>query len=127
MPEVDDTTLAQYANVDAFVRRGLANPKTRRKLLEVQKTLNPDTPIPEIDESDPLRQEISELRAEMNKREEERVKREQDAAHKLTLAKSLADQGKLETAKSWFEEIVTKYPKTKAAEEAKTLLDKLDK
>ena len=35
--EVDDATYGQLQNLDAFVRRGLANPKTRRRLLEVQK------------------------------------------------------------------------------------------
>jgi hypothetical protein len=86
MPEIDDAQLAQYTNVDAFVRRGLANPKTRRKLLEVQKTLNPDTPIPEIDESDPLREELKTLRDDIVKDRDERTKKEQEREEQARLA-----------------------------------------
>jgi hypothetical protein len=76
MPELDDATYAQVANLDAFVRRGLANPKTRRKLLEVQKTLNPDIAIPELDESDPLRTEIANLRGEIEQDRSQRMENE---------------------------------------------------
>ena len=76
MPELDDATYAQVANIDAFVRRGLANPKTRRKLLEVQKELNPDVAIPELDESDPIREEFKSLRSEMQKERDERSERD---------------------------------------------------
>ena len=74
--EVDDNTYAQLANLDAFVRRGLANPKTRRKLLEVQKELNPDVAVPEIDESDPVRNELRDLKADIAKEREERAENE---------------------------------------------------
>ena len=76
MPEIDDGTYSQLANLDAFVRRGLANPKTRRKLLEVQKTLNPDIAIPEIDESDPVRTRIDELEKKWDDKEAERTENE---------------------------------------------------
>jgi S1-C subfamily serine protease len=45
----------------------------------------------------------------------------------LSLAKSLADEGKLERAKMRYEDIVLKYPNTKAAGEAKELLNRLNK
>jgi hypothetical protein len=54
-------------------------------------------------------------------------KQEQDAARKLMFAKTLLDDGKTDRAKARLEEIVAKYAKTKAAEEAKELLKKLDK
>jgi TolA-binding protein len=54
-------------------------------------------------------------------------KNEQRAASKLKFAKTLVDDGKLETAKTRFEEIIVSFPRTKAAEEAKLLLDKLNK
>lgn len=76
MPELTDEQYNHALNVDAFVRRGLANPKTRRKMLEVQKTLYPETAIPEIDESDPLRMEIRQL----NERLDERDNKERLAA-----------------------------------------------
>jgi len=55
------------------------------------------------------------------------AKLEHDAANKLQFAKSLADAGKLEKAKERFEKIIADFPNTKAAAEAKTLLDNLNK
>ncbi|HSR75962.1 MAG TPA: hypothetical protein VLN57_05190 [Xanthobacteraceae bacterium] len=85
MAEIDEGVLAQFQNVDAFVRRGLANPKTRRKILEVQKTLNPDTAIPELDESDPLREEIKTLRSEWQTEREARAEAERTREEKERL------------------------------------------
>lgn len=76
MPEVDDNTYAQLANLDAFVRRGLTNPKTRRKLLEVQKELNPDIAVPEIDETNPIQNELREIKADIAREREERAENE---------------------------------------------------
>lgn len=69
MPQITDAQLAEYQNVDAFVRRALAHPKHRRKILEVQKGLNPDTAIPEIDESDPLHEKIASLEQRLDERD----------------------------------------------------------
>jgi len=49
------------------------------------------------------------------------------ASTKLQLAKTLADAGKLEKAKDRYEKIIVDYPNTKAAAEAKTLLDNINK
>jgi hypothetical protein len=49
------------------------------------------------------------------------------AARKLKQAKSLDDAGLADKAKARYKEIVTKYPDTKAAKEARQLLEKLDK
>jgi hypothetical protein len=49
---------------------------------------------------------------------------EQDAARKLKLAKELIDD-KPEKAKERLQELIKQFPKTKAAEEAKQLLEKL--
>lgn len=51
-------------------------------------------------------------------------KAEQDAARKLKLAKMLAADGLVDKAKARYKEIVEKYPGTKAAKEAKELLEK---
>lgn len=51
-------------------------------------------------------------------------KAEQEAGRSLSLAKNLADSGKIDSARTRYQEIITKYPKTQAAEEAKKLLKK---
>lgn len=86
MPEIDDAQLAAFQNVDAFVRRGLQNPKTRRKLLEIQKTLNPDTAIPELDESDPLHEKIAALDKKIDDFAEGLTKRDTERAEEVRLA-----------------------------------------
>ena len=86
MAEITDQQLAELKNIDAFVRRGLQNPTTRRKLLEVQKTLNPDTPVPEIDESDPLRQQIADLDGKLTKFQEDLAKSRSDEQEQARLA-----------------------------------------
>jgi hypothetical protein len=50
---------------------------------------------------------------------------EKVAANKLEFARSLLKDGKTDKAKQRFQEIVTQYPNTKAADEAKKELDKL--
>jgi S1-C subfamily serine protease len=52
---------------------------------------------------------------------------EHKASTKLKFAKTLAEDGKLEKAKDRCEEIISTYPNTKAAAEAKQLLEKLSK
>lgn len=74
MPEIDEAQLATLQNIAGFVRQGLANPKTRRKLLEAQKELYPDQAIPEIDAANPLLDELKQIREELAKDKEERQK-----------------------------------------------------
>jgi S1-C subfamily serine protease len=50
--------------------------------------------------------------------------REKDAAAKLDFAKDLASRGKVEKAKERLDDIVKKFAGTKAADEAKTILEK---
>jgi uncharacterized protein (TIGR03000 family) len=50
---------------------------------------------------------------------------EKAAASKLGLAKQLMDEKKMASIKGRLEDIIKKYPKTKAAEEAKALLSKI--
>lgn len=52
---------------------------------------------------------------------------EREAAEKLTLARSLVDGGKGPQARAVLQLITRKYPGSKAAAEAKALLEKLDK
>jgi hypothetical protein len=52
---------------------------------------------------------------------------EKDAARKLKLAERLDDDGLHDKAKPRYQEIIDKYPNTKAAKEARARLEKLDK
>ncbi len=61
------------------------------------------------------------------KTEDAAAKAERLAAQKLRFAKEFAEKGKLETAKDYCEDILAAYPNTKAAGEAKLLLEKLNK
>jgi TolA-binding protein len=58
--------------------------------------------------------------------EDDAEKAERDAAHKLGFAQTLAEDGKIAKAKERLQDILDKYPTTKAAEEAKKLLKKLN-
>jgi hypothetical protein len=49
---------------------------------------------------------------------------ETSAARKLTMAKELAENGKVESARKRLQEIVDRYPNTDAAKEAREILDK---
>lgn len=55
------------------------------------------------------------------------VKAETTAASRLRLAKELAKQGKRDSARERYEDIIEQFPNTKAAREAKELLEKLGK
>lgn len=70
--EIDERELATYKQVYGFVTTALNNPKTRRKILEADKTLNPEKAIPELDESNPLHDELKALREDIAKEREER-------------------------------------------------------
>ena len=54
--------------------------------------------------------------------EDDADENERVAGRRLQLAKELQDDGKAEKARDVLQEIVKKYPKTKAAEEAQKLL-----
>jgi hypothetical protein len=54
-------------------------------------------------------------------------KAELQAAAKLKLGKMLQDDGVVDKAKIFYQEIIKEYPKTKAADEAAAILKKLDK
>jgi len=73
-----------------------------------------------------LRDEKSNGKTETAQDEDPLKKQEQNAQSKLQFAKYLANEGKLEKAKEWYEEIIDTFPMTKSAAEAKLLLEKLN-
>jgi hypothetical protein len=72
MIEIDEAELARNRQVIGFVQAALGNPKTRREILKIDKTLNPEKAIPELDAADPLHDELKALREEMQKDRDER-------------------------------------------------------
>lgn len=87
--EIDETELGQYRQAVAFVQGALADPKTRRKILEVQKLRHPDVAIPEIDAADPILAEVQKLgervEAFITETQQEKAARE-DRDRQATLA-----------------------------------------
>lgn len=76
--EVDETELATYKQVFTAVRQGLANPKTRSKLLEVQAELTPEATAPEITLKSALDTFKGEILGEFQKLREETAKEKND-------------------------------------------------
>jgi S1-C subfamily serine protease len=100
----DASLLSQFIDVSE-VKAFLISKKLLPKPAPVETAEKPPTEKPKpVDEGDKL---------------------EKLAASKLKLAKTLAEDGKLAKAKERYVEIVHDYPKTKAAEEALQLLEKL--
>lgn len=78
MVEVDEAELTRSRQIVGFVQAALNNPKTRRKLLEADKALNPDKAIPELDETNPVYEKLSALEAKLDADREERAKADAD-------------------------------------------------
>jgi len=103
---------------------------------EPDKTAAKDTDEPEKDKSKAKSKDKTKSNAKKkeedkaaakDKPEDDAEKAEHIAASKLKFAKTLAEDGKTAKAKERLEDIITKYPKTKAAEQARELLKSLDK
>ncbi len=63
--EIDETELVKLQNVAAVVNRMLANPESRRKILEAHKAVNPNAVVPELDAAKPLNDAIGAISAEV--------------------------------------------------------------
>lgn len=86
--EIDEVEYAQRKALSDFVQSALSNPKTRRQVLEVQKALDPNRPIPELDASAPLMEEIKSLRDEMAADKKARLEAEQNREDEAKLART---------------------------------------
>jgi hypothetical protein len=76
--KIDETELATYRQVFEAVRKGLANPKTRAKLLEVQAELTPEATSPEITLRSSIDAFKTEILGEFTKLREETAKEKTD-------------------------------------------------
>jgi len=84
--EIDESQLGAYQRVTEELNRLLNNPKTRRMVLQAKKTLDPDAMIPELDASEPLREEqnalaqkLDAIQQRLDEAEEKRAERERMA------------------------------------------------
>jgi hypothetical protein len=91
---------------------------------------NADKPVrdkPARDKDKASRDKPAKDKDKPTKDDEDPDKAEKVAAAKLNLAKMLQKAGKIEKAKDRYRDIIKQFPKTKAAEEARTLLKDLGK
>ncbi len=64
--EIEESELASLQRVNNFATAALANPKTRTTFLKVQKTLNPDAVIPELDATESVMTSVSGVEQKLN-------------------------------------------------------------
>lgn len=64
--EVEESDLVALRRVNTFAETALNNPKTRRQMLEIQKALNPDAVIPEIDATDHVMNAVNAVSAKVD-------------------------------------------------------------
>lgn len=81
--EIDENEVLAYRQLTAFVDSALKNPKTRKEMLKIQKTLNPDAAIPELDAAEPVLGAVEDLKKQFEdyrkEQEESSAKREEEA------------------------------------------------
>ncbi len=102
MPEIDENQLAGYRQVAEFVQKGMANPKLRRQLMEIQKELYPNLPN-EVDVANPVLERVDALAKLIEDDKKERQERDAELAEEnqkstwerqwLTGRKKLTDSG----------------------------------
>lgn len=94
--EIEESELAALHRVSKFTESALANPKTRASLLTIQKVLNPEAVIPEIDATAQVMSVVKELKDEMaadrKARDEERAKDDDARRTNGLQAKMMAGQ-----------------------------------
>jgi hypothetical protein len=114
--------VTQGAAKDAQLMSTFIDLSEVRVLLRSQKIILPLAPaVVSTENSEPAKpQDTHSATAEEGPNE----KAEHDAAYKLRLAKRLAADGVLDKARVRYQEIVDTFPNTKAAEEARHLLEK---
>jgi hypothetical protein len=93
--EVDELELQQSTKLRQAFEALMKNPKSRRKVLEAQKIIEPDAKIPELEQPDPIEaatKPLAEQVAALQKQiEEDKTARERDG--RLAQLQSLKDNG----------------------------------
>lgn len=80
--EIEEAELANLRQVNQFASSALSNPKTRESMLKIQKALNPDAVIPELDAADQVMKAVKGVEDKvdgmMKSLNEERTKLQED-------------------------------------------------
>jgi hypothetical protein len=102
--EVDENEYAGMRNVTAAISKMLAHPEARRLVQQAQKTISPNTVIPEIDAAAPVLARIEALQKELDDerkaRSEKETKAEEDK--RLNDLRSRWDKGRQEAAQAGY-------------------------
>lgn len=114
MVEVDETQLLASNRVTATVSQMLAKPEARKLLLQAQKLVQPDTPIPELD----AKNEVLDAVAQVNKRLDDEAaarqkeREDREAEEKTRGFQETWNQGKRDLARRGYtDEAVTEIEK----------------
>ena len=104
--EIEDSELASYKQVTGVMQRMLNNPKTRRQILEAQKTLDPNLVIPELDAATPVLEEVKSLRELLaaDKAEREVEKAEREKTERMAKLQSQWDSGRARLRQQGYQE-----------------------
>ena len=102
--EIDETELVNYRNITGAVQKMLADPRTRGKLLEAQKTINPNAVIPELDAQKPVFDAVNGLKDELKALKEQRDadKAEADKEKTLTNLKNQWEAGRVKARRAGY-------------------------
>lgn len=114
MPEIDESELANFKQLTNFVQSAMSNPETRRQMQKIQKTLNPNAVVPELDAAEPVMKEVNDLRSNFEKLAEEiRAEREERTKNaKLADLRSEFDKGRAALRKQGYtDEAIEKIEK----------------
>lgn len=117
--EVEESDLVALRRVNTFAETALNNPKTRRQMLEIQKTLNPDAVIPEIDAADHVMsavKQVSDKVDAMLTKLSERDTAADDARRTSALQEKMAAGQRMLREHSYSEEGITKIEALMLAE-----------
>jgi hypothetical protein len=90
--EIDEGQWNSAKQVVGVMEKLLSNPKTRRKVLEAQKELNPNLAIPEIDAAHPVQEQMAAL---------EKLVREQNEALAADKAERAEEKRRAEMEGRW--------------------------
>jgi len=93
--EIDELEFQQNKTLRDTITKMMANPKSKRKLLEAEKILNPEKKIPEIDDPNPTEEALkAQSKAfEDYKKEQEEREAKRDTEDKIRSLKAQKDEG----------------------------------